>query len=249
MNKDDRLKFKKLFGLGDELLGNALIISPFLSPKFFKAEVKAEQSFKGLIYTGARGIYENKKVTFINTGIGHTLVGDCVLAQDPEKISTIIFLGAVGALNGLKIADCVFVKQAFFDTQYYEKFGMKWEDNPGAYSFGADDRLVDLCAELLKKEKAEIRQIDVVSLNSIWEEDESKVLALKKKNIQAVDLECAIFYAAAKSKKIKALGLCFVSDLLLSKPYWSNLSAPEQEKLKKSIKFLVKTALALSVLA
>lgn len=248
MNENESLKFKKLFGIEPQSLGDALIISPFLGAKLFKAELKQQKFFKGIVYNGITGIYKNRKISFINTGMGYPLVVDCLLALDEKRVSSVIFLGAAGAVNSLQIADCVVVTRAFFDQSYYERFNIHVLEKSETQGFGPDDKLLALCENKIKTQCNDLKKITLLSLNSLWCQDEKMVLSLKEKGIQAVDLEAAMFYAAAKNKKLKALALCFVSDLLLTKPYWSEFSLAEKLMLKKSIGRLVKLALEISVL-
>lgn len=250
MNNEDKQKFRKLFGIEPELLGETVIISPFLSPKIFKTELKKPQYFKGLVYKGINGVYKNKKITFIHTGIGEVLVGDCVLAQDAERVSAIIFLGAVGAVNGLKIGDNVIIEKAFHENSFFSDQGKEASFClKDTFSAPSDIGLLELSQDLLKQKKLQMPKINVLSLRSLWQQDRDFGLFIKKKNIQSVDLECAYFYACAKQKKIKALAFCFVSDQIINRPYWSDFSLAEKMRIKNSIAVLVNLALELCVLS
>jgi len=248
MIKEDKLKFKKLFGTDYARLGQRLIISPFFSPKLFGVKLKNSKYFKGLIYKGVTGAYRGQTITFVNTGIGQTLVADSILAQDQDNICSVIFLGAVGAVNSLSVADLVLVKQACFDADYYQRLDMYFKNDLSVNNFKPNNKLAQLCSDFLSKQKINVKEINVISLNSLWQQDDNLIQRIQKKGIQAVDLECAFFYAMAKKKKIKALALCYVSDLLPTKPYWRDLSDVDRIQVQKSISDLIKAALDLSVL-
>ena len=66
-----------------------------------------------MLYHGLSATVQGKKITYINTGIGQSMVADCVLAQSNKQIKKIIFLGAAGAISDFKINP---VKTDFFNT-------------------------------------------------------------------------------------------------------------------------------------
>ncbi|MCP4650566.1 MAG: hypothetical protein GY853_10880 [PVC group bacterium] len=246
MSQENKLKFKSLFGIVPEEFPDTLIISPFFSLKSFKSELENAENFKGMVFKGVVGAYKDKKIAFVNTGMGHTLVGDCVLAQQITNVSKIIFLGAVGAVNGLNVGDCVLVQKAFFDTEYYEKLGVFGQNKNEIKCFIPDPELVDKIDALAKEQKKEIKKIDVMSVHSFWNEDEVLVNKLKDASIHAVELECAIFYALSSLNQIKSLALCFVSDHVVRRPYWSDFSPAEQAGMRESREFMVKASLEMA---
>jgi len=248
MIKEDRLKFKKLFGIDCAALSQRLIISPFFSPKLFGLKLKNSKYFKGLIYKGVTGTYQGQTITFINTGIGPMLVADSILAQDQDNVCSVIFIGAVGGVTSLSIADIVLIKQAYFDAGYYQRLAINFKNYSSVNNLKPDNKLMQLCSDFLSKQKIKAKEINVISLNSLWHQDDNLIQQIKKKGIQAVDLECAFFYAMAKKQKIKALALCYVSDLLLTKPYWHDLSCIDRIQVQKSISYLIEVALELSIL-
>ncbi|MFH2137575.1 MAG: hypothetical protein ABII88_03590 [Candidatus Omnitrophota bacterium] len=243
MQEQDKLKFKGLFGIAPEEAGEAMIISPFFNMRFFKQQFKKHNAFKGMVFKGINGIYKNKKITYVNTGMGYTLVGDCVLAQEITNVKKIIFLGAVGSVDGLEVGDCVIVQKAFFEKEYYKKFGICGKEDSLESGFFPDEFLVNNCEMLAREQKIAIKKVDVMSVHSFWEENAGLAHRLRQKNIQAVELECAGFYALAALSKIKALALCFVSDHIMNRPYWSDFSLSEKSKMLESTQSLVNLAL------
>ncbi|RKY36094.1 MAG: hypothetical protein DRP78_04480 [Candidatus Omnitrophota bacterium] len=242
--EEDTLKFRKLFGIDPRELNGRIIISPFFKADFFKPYLKNRVSFKGLLYHGIKGVYQQKTVIYINAGIGHILVRDCILAQNSEQVQKIIFLGTAGAVSNFKIGDCVLVKKAFFDFPgLIPYFKNKSEDNYCC----ANTSLLKDCDNFLRRKNVVLDKIDLISLNSLWQQTPAMALNFKQRNIAAVDLECAVFYGAAKQKNIKALAFCYISDLFLTKPYWTCFSKQEKTQMKKSREFLIAIALGLSV--
>ncbi len=232
MKDAEEKKFKKLFGINRDDLGEVLLISPFFHAKLVSAELKRKEFFKGMIFHGLNGFYEDKKITFVNTGMGQTLVVDCILAQNPEKIKAVIFLGAVGAVKDLEIADIVVIKEAVFDTEYYGNFGLIFKGD-SLKKFYPDAQLLEYSLNVAGKKNYHLRQANVISLHTFWDQPEQRAKQLAKNGMQSVDLECALFYAAAWEKKIKSLAVCFVSDNILRRPFWGDFSVKERLKMKK----------------
>ena len=244
MKNSEEKKFKKIFGISRNDLGKVLLISPFFHTKLLASELKQKIFFKGMIFHGLNGFYKNKKVTFINTGMGQTLVVDCILAQAPEKIKAVIFLGAVGAVKDLEIADIVVIKEAVFDTQYHRKFGINFKKEAQKL-FYPDAQLLKYSLDTAGEKNYHLKQVNVISIHTFWDQAEQRVKQLARNGVQSVDLECALFYAAAREKKIKSIAFCFVSDNIVSRPFWGNFSAKERLNMKKKAAEIVHLGLEL----
>lgn len=246
MKDIEKKKFKKLFGISRDDLGEALLISPFFNVKLLASELKQKQFFKGILFHGLNGIYENKKITFVNTGMGQSLVADCILAQDHAKIKALIFLGAVGAVKDLKIADIVVLKEAVFDTQYYSKFGINFKEI-NQKKFYPDAQLLKDSLNIAEENNYQLKQANVISIHTFWDQAEQRVNELAKNGMQSVDLECALFYAAAQRKRIKSIALCFVSDKIVSRPFWGQFSVSEKLAMKNKAAQIVRLGLELGI--
>ncbi|MCG2712109.1 MAG: hypothetical protein L6416_07280 [Candidatus Omnitrophica bacterium] len=244
MKDAEEKKFKKLFGISRDDLGEVLLISPFFNVKLAASELKQKTFFKGMIFYGLNGVYKNKKITFINTGMGQTLVADCILAQDPKKIKAVIFLGALGAVKNLDIADIVVIKEALFDTQYHGKFGINFKE--GAQNkFYPDAQLLEYSLNTACEKKYDLKQANVISIHTFWDQPVQRAKELAENGVQSVDLECALFYAAARKKKIKSIAFCFVSDNIISRPFWGKFSTEERLAMKNKASEIVRLGLEL----
>ncbi|MBI4846092.1 MAG: hypothetical protein HY810_06455 [Candidatus Omnitrophica bacterium] len=244
MKNNDSAKFKKLFGIERGKIGQTLIISPFFNAKLFSGYIKKHKYFQGMLYKGVQGVFENREITFVNTGIGASLVVDSVLAQEQNRTKKIIFLGAVGALTGLDVGENVFVEEASIDEKYFNSINSGIE-NTGLKLFKADAVLIREVKNAAEKLRIKIRGINVTALDSLWQQDKKTQDRLEQNGAQAVDLECAFFYSAAKTKGIQAISLCFVSDHIRHKQYWNEVSPLERCQIKKSIRDLIELSLKL----
>ena len=241
--KLEEKKFKKLFGAYPNEFADVLIISPFFNVKLFSQALKEKVFFKGMLFKGVSGLYKDKKITFVNTGMGQTFVVDCVLAQDSRKIKKIIFLGAVGAIQDLEIADNVVIKEAVFDTEYHKKFGINFKDD--LKTFKPDLDLYEYSMFLAEKNNYNLKQANVISIHTFWDQGIQRARNLADQGMQSVDLECALFYAATGKKKIRSIAFCFVSDNIISCPFWGDFSPKLRSDMKNRVSDLVVLALEL----
>lgn len=242
MKDQDKLKFKALFGIDQALIPESIIISPFFSIKSAASFLKEKHNFKGMFFSGVRGLYKGKEIIYIKTGVGATLVHDCIAAIPQHLSAKIIFLGAVGAVNGLNIGDCVLVNKAFLAQEYFAGMNISLMQQ-STCGYEPDVLLAKQCKALAQKQNVNLKKVDVMSLHSLWAEDEKLIAQLQEKNIDAVELECAVFYGTSKLKQKNSLALCVVSDHLEKKPFWSEFAISEQSCLKKSMQDLMQLAL------
>ncbi|MFH1460034.1 MAG: hypothetical protein ABIG64_06660 [Candidatus Omnitrophota bacterium] len=235
-------KFKTLFGIEKKEISHKIIISPFFNNKIFKEKLEEPKNFKGLLFYGINGMHKGEKISYINTGIGQEFVVDCVLGLANKKDCKIIFLGAVGAVKDLSFGECVYIEKAFFDITYYKKFGIGIND--ASLIFKPDLNFADLSLRLAQRKGINLKNVSLISLHSLWDQNEDLIKNIKEKNIQTIDLECALFYAAAEKSQIKSIALCYVSDLILSRPFWQKFSPDERKKIQKCTACLTELALA-----
>jgi len=238
-------KFERFFGIPVDKCGQVLIISPFFGAKLFSAQLNRACDFKGMLFHGVSGMYEEKKVTFINTGMGQTFTADCVLAQNAQKIKAIIFLGAVGALQDLNISQGVLIQEAFFDSDFFSELGLLSRQDQ-ALRFGPDPELSIISRRIASEQKYELEPARVISINTLWQQEPESARPFINRGMQAVDLECAFLYAAAARKKIKTAALCYVSDHLIEKPFWTDFPPTERSSLQNAMKKLAEIALKIT---
>ncbi len=246
MKDIEEKKFEKIFGISRHDIGKVLIISPFFHAKIIASELKRQKFFKGLIFHGVSGVYKNKQITFVNTGMGQTMVVDCILAQDPQKLKAVIFLGAIGAVQNLKISDAVVLKEAVFDTQYHKKFGINFKSDSKNVFYPDPQMLKNSLATAIEK-GYDLKQANVLSIHTFWDQEKPRVEELAKNGVQSVDLECAFFYAATSRQKIKAIAFCFVSDNIISRPFWGEFSKTERSAMKGKALEIVRLGLDLGL--
>ncbi|MFH1776040.1 MAG: hypothetical protein ABH952_00535 [Candidatus Omnitrophota bacterium] len=237
--------FKKLSGVSGDMISSAVIISPFISVKKIARHLHNSKFFKGALYEGVIGRFAQREITYIKTGIGASLIGDAVLSLPDKKYAGVYFLGAVGGINKLNIAELVIVKQAKADGGFVAIIEEK-DKISTAISYCPDKRLLAQGIEFLKKNIQEIRQVNVATLSSLFFETKQNICRMQKMGIEAVDMELAAFYAAAKKRGIPALGLCFVSDLPGEMVFWDKISIDKLLALSNVQKRMIKAGLKIA---
>lgn len=203
--------FLKVFGCSSALVAARAIVTPFISPHRFKLHFKKEtiKEFSGELYRGFTGRFQNKNITVIRTGIGGQVLGDCLFFLKQARVSEAVFLGSAGGLGDFKIGDLILVTRSsgqmdnfsysLPEKKYFQKFKNYFRPAGKNYQFQIDEG-------------------DIFSLASLFDQNRIFLKRLRKLGFSGLDLESAYFYRAAGINKMKAAGLCAVSDLPLKKP-------------------------------
>lgn len=232
MNKKELVP--KLLGTSPENLGQKVIVTPFGRIEELTSMLQNPKPFKGIIYKGVTGTYNNKKTSIIVTGIGSTLVGDCILSLDSPDIKEVYFIGTAGGLGDLKIGDLLISELAIDGKNFckYTEHQKNYSTFLGKEYYGSENLINKLPYKTGK----------VFSIGSLYGESDQFLKYLETLNINAVELEIASFYAACSAMKFDNLALAVISDLPLSKPFWKidkNEFKPVYSKLKSLFKTII----------
>lgn len=242
-------RFRVLFGIERQRLGPGLVISPFLNSRQAGRHMSSPRFFSGMAFSGVCGKISGKPISFICSGMGHPLTADCVLAQDAQRVNTIVFVGAVGAWRQRAIGDCVVISRALFDTQYYRQFPGCALNAGGLAEFVPDASLVLFSENAAQLRDIALSRIAIASVNSLWQQDEEMVPRLEAGGVSGIDLECALFYAAAAHCAISAVSLAVVTDIPGERPYWGGFSLTERRAVSRNIHCLLQLSLHIAVTA
>ena len=203
--------FLKVFGCSPAHLEGRTIVTPFISPHRFKLHFKKEtiKEFSGELYRGFTGRFQNKNISVIRTGIGGQVLGDCLFFLKQAGVSEVVFLGSAGGLENFKIGDLMLVTRS--------------SGQMGNFSYSLPERkyfqrFKNYFRRAGKNCQFQIAGGDIFSLASLFDQNRNFLERLKKLGFSGLDLELAHFYRAAGINKMKAAGLCAVSDLPLKKP-------------------------------
>jgi len=203
--------FLKVFGSSPDFIAKKVVISPFISPDRFKLHFKKEtvKEFSGELYRGVTGRFYNGLITFIKTGPGRVLLKDCLFFLSHAGVKEMLFLGSAGGLRDLKIGDLLLSLRA---TPHKDFSSYSLSD--GDYS----RKLKDYFLSIGRKSQVFLKEGKVFTLSSLFEQNQAFLRRLEKSGFSGLDLELSHFFQAATISKIKAAGLCAISDLPLKRP-------------------------------
>ena len=241
----DEQRFRKLFGIERRRLGQGMVISPFLSCQQAARHMSRPRFFRGAAFRGVCGAIGGRPLSYIQSGMGHTMVADCVLAQEGRQVSTLVFVGAAGVWQGCALGDAVVISRAVFDAQYYRQFSI-CESGGECRMFIPDEQVVLLSERIARSHNVSLARTSIASVNSLWQQDEHLVPRLTRYGAAGVDLEAALFYAAASRREIPAVAMAVVTDIPGERPYWGAFSPKEYRLMARSLRRLLLVSLRIA---
>ncbi len=241
MFKIDDGIFKNFFGIDRERINSKIIISPYIPAKSFNSFIEKKEEFCGILFSG----FNTKDFTYIKSGIGSNLTGDCVLCLKYSPAKSAVFIGSIGGMNGLALGDIVMPKRAYNG----EGFSKYHKDNAEPVEIHSD-KFVDIDTVYLKKtiqtaDKLNInyKVEDIFTIGSIFGEEDSFLKFLEKESFFGVDLELSAFFSASKKIGINYTAITYVSDLPLSKPLHKMVSHKNNVRSKNPLKTSIELAI------
>ncbi len=224
-------QFQSLFGIPEESVQENCLLLPFLPSKTLEIFGIKEMT-RGAIFSSAH----TNNITIITTGIGAGFVGDATLYLEKTPCHNIYFLGSCGLITKekkLDIGDLILPS--------------------AAYAFDSfSDIILNRCfnpAPVFPDPQLYSRQINrlphpphtgsCASFASLHEE-ENFIPLFQKMAIDAIEMECAALFLAARKTNKKALALLFISDILGEKRFFEARSASDKKKITNGIALAIK---------
>ena len=167
--------------------------------------------------------------------MGAVWVGDAVLELADSPALRLILFGTCGTLatpDVIPVGTLVAPGRAFAAESFTRLLLEREEESR---SFSPDPSLRRLLLSL----SPSIREVTLLSVGSLKLEEE-KQPAWIKKGIEAVDLETAAFFAAARARGLAAVSLLRVSDIVGEKRFYRNFSPGDQSRLNRALSHGVK---------
>lgn len=212
--------FQRLFGINPKEIKEDVIITPFLNLEYFKISNK-NRIDKGLLFE----VLTQKYFSVIKAGIGSPFVGDSIVYLKDTPCKRVYFIGSCGAVSNFDIADLVLVDKVLAWESFSEMLG----HSPSHFFMQAENNLSKSFLELNK----DLRKAKAATLGSL--SLQKKVLPLlKRQKIDVVDMEVSSFISATKYFKLPGLALLYVTDILVSKPFFRDLSREERRIIQES---------------
>ena len=224
-----------------------VIVTPFLPIKVFRRHLGDQvlELSPPFFYKGLTGVFGEKRVTVILTGVGPSRVGDCLgfLALTPAR--RVLFAGAVGGLApGQAIGD-FFVPTEAADGEGYTRYvGQAFEDVVrSAPRISSPWGMEDPLGAFLQDKGLSVRTGRVFTVGSITFESQENLKTLVRLGYDALEMEISAFYAAAQHHGFEASVLTYISDLPLESPLWQQKTEEEEESLRRAYRALPLLAL------
>jgi purine-nucleoside phosphorylase len=219
--------FQSLFGIGKAQVQKTCVLLPLAAADIL-AGLGTPCLAKGKLYSTGNG----RGFTAVRTGVGPALAGDAVLWLGETSCETIILFGSCG-LTGL--GDGLGIGSLLCPTACYaaESFTVLLEKKSDAWdAYRPDSRLLGTFME--SAGPAGVTPAICLSIGSLKLQDELLPL-IRSKGVQAVDMECASVYAAARHTARRAVALFYASDIIGEKPFHSALSRQDTSTIHSSM--------------
>ena len=195
---------------------------PFLLKEALR-EFKIGRFSRGKLY----GAGNSRDFTLIHSGLGPALTGDAVLYLKDTGCKNVVLFGSCGLLaenNGLGIGSLISPLKAYS----LESFSRMLSNHDTVSSVYYPDK--KLLEDFASATGSAITQVTCATVSSLKLEEERKGGWLKQ-GIEAVDMECSAFFAAASHCGFKALAIFYVTDIIGVKPFYQEIGLKDKAKI------------------
>jgi purine-nucleoside phosphorylase len=220
--------FERLFGVKLSRVGRACVLLPFAGREIMRGFGSPAFS-RGMLY----GTAEGPGFTIVRAGVGAALAGDAVLHLAGTPCEEIVLFGScglAGSAAGMGVGSLVspslchaaesFTRLLAGDTRFGEAVhadqGLRTRILSGAGTVG-------------------IRDAHCLSIGSL-KLQEGLLPALRAHGIQAVDMECAAVFSAARRTGRRAAALLYATDIIGEKPFHAPLSAEDRDAVDRAVR-------------
>lgn len=213
--------FKSIFGIDAGEVQKKCVLVPCLSKELLAAFGLNEPA-RGKIYACAQG----KDFTLIHARVGTFFVGDVVLYLSQTPCRQVFLFGSCGSAGALDVGQLVVPIKCFaresFSALLYDK------DKPWPV-FYPDDHLCGSFQKGLKNHNVD--KVACMTLSSLKLEEELSG-QFRDNGVDVIDMECSAFFAAASKVGLPAMGLFYVADVLIKKPFYMDLAEPDKQAMR-----------------
>lgn len=213
--------FKNIFGIDSGEVQEKCVLVPCLG-KDLLASFGVDNPVRGKIYACAQG----KDFTLIHARVGTFFVGDVVLYLRETPCRQVFLFGSCGSAGALNIGQLVMPVKCFARESFSALLHDKDKPWPVFYS---DDYLCGSFQKGLKDHHVD--KVTCMTLSSLKLE-EGLSDQFKDNSVDVVDMECSAFFAAASKVGLPAMGLFYVADVLIKKPFYADLTEPDKQAMK-----------------
>src|SRR3989339_1856394 len=211
--------FEVLFGITTQEVRGTCLLLPFISKDALQW-FGIRRFARGKLY----GAGNSRNFTLIHSGLGPALTGDALLYLKDTGCKNVILFGSCGLLaqnNGLGIGSLVSPIKAYS----LESFSRMLSDQDIASDVYYPDK--KLLENLISAAGNVITPVTCATVSSLKLEEERKGDWLKQ-GIEAVDMECSAFFAAASHCGFRSIAIFYVTDIIGVKPFYQEIGAKDK---------------------
>jgi purine-nucleoside phosphorylase len=179
----------------------------YIAETFFDgAELVNEE--RGML--GYTGTFEGSPISVQTTGMGCPSAGIVFEELITLGANRLIRVGTCGAIgDGIDMGDTIVATAASCD----DTTPLRYADMPG-YAPAASFALVETAASLSREAGATVHVGPIVSSGVFYDPDPGKAPHWKRLGLLGIEMEAAMLYTIAAVKRIEALAMMTVSDLV-----------------------------------
>lgn len=217
-----RRYFKELFGIESSQVKKACVLMPFI-PKDALSGLGIRRFARGKLYRAGNG----RDFTLIHTGFGPALTGDAVLYLAEAGCKNVMLFGSCGLLrenSSLGIGSLVSPSKAY-SLESFSRMLANQEITSDVYY--PEKKLLD---DFTSASGSSIKQVPCATVSSLKLEEGRKGEWLRQ-GIEAVDMECSAFFAAAGHSGLKAIAVFYVTDIIGVKPFYQKMGLKDKAKI------------------
>ena len=195
---------------------------PFLLKEALR-EFKIGRFSRGKLY----GAGNSRDFTLIHSGLGPALTGDAVLYLKDTGCKNVILFGSCGLLaqnNGLGIGSLISPLKAY-SLESFSRMLSHQDITSDVYY--PDKKLSE---DFTSAAGNAIKQVTCATVSSLKLEEKRKGGWLKQ-GIEAVDMECSAFFAAAGHCGFSAIAIFYVTDIIGVKPFYQKVGLKDKAKI------------------
>ena len=181
----------------------------FMAEKFLENPVEFNH-VRGML--GFTGTYKGKRVSVMGHGMGMPSIGIYTYElYNFYGVKTIIRVGSAGSINmDLHVGDIAIAMGACTNSNYVNQYGL-----PGTFAPIADFALVRAAAEACERFGYNYMVGNVLSSDVFYDENPENEKWIKM-GVLAKEMEIAALYMNAARSGNRALGICTISDHILT---------------------------------
>ena len=180
----------------------------YIAESFFEPGARLVTEKRGLL--GYTGTFEGVPISVQTTGMGCPSAGIVFEELTALGATRLIRVGTCGAIgDGIGMGDTVVATAASCDDATPLRYA-----NMAGYAPAAAFALVETATRLSRESGATVHVGPIVSSGLFYDPDPSRVPLWKRLGHLGIEMEAAMLYTIAAVKRVEALAICTVSDLV-----------------------------------